>query len=50
MSYDPRFPAHLQTFLVRVEASTLDMAAYQRAVEAFLAEVDLEVEAVRGLR
>ena len=50
MSYDPRFPAHLQTFLVRVEASTLDMAAYQRAVEAFLAEVDAEVEAVRGLR
>jgi hypothetical protein len=26
------------------------MAAYQRAVEAFLAEVDAEVEAVRGLR
>ncbi len=50
MSYDPRFPAHLQTFLVRVEASTLDMAAYQRAVETFLAEVDAEVEAVRGLR
>jgi predicted phage-related endonuclease len=50
MSYDPRFPSHLQTFLVRVEASTLDMAAYQRAVETFLAEVDAEVEAVRGLR
>jgi hypothetical protein len=50
MSYDPRFPAHLQTFLVRVEASTLDLAAYQRAVESFLAEVDAEVEAVRGLR
>src|SRR6185369_13569670 len=50
MSFDPRFPAGLQTFLVRVQASDLDMGAYARSVDAFLAEVDAEVAAVDALR
>jgi predicted phage-related endonuclease len=50
MSFDPRFPAGLQTFLVRVQASDLDMGAYARSVDAFLAEVEAEALAVEALR
>lgn len=50
MSFDPRFPVGLQTFLVRVKASDLDLDAYGRQVATFLAEVDAEMDAVRALR
>ena len=49
LSFDDRFPAALQTFLVRVNAADLDLASYETKALAFLAEVDTEVAAVRTL-
>lgn len=49
LSFDPRWPAHLQVFLTRVTRNSLDMKAYEQAALAFLKEVDVEVEAVKGL-
>jgi hypothetical protein len=50
LSFDDRFPAHLQTSLVRVDAKDLNLAAYEKLALAFLAEVDAEVAAVKELR
>jgi len=50
MSYDPRFPVHLQTFLVRVLRDDVDIEGYARNAKAFLDEVTAEVVAVKGLR
>lgn len=49
VSYDSRFPAELQLFIVRVLRSELDMAAYELAVRLFLSEVAAEEAEVRGL-
>lgn len=49
MSFDNRFPAPLDVYLVRVARDELAIAAYaQRAVE-FLAEVDQEYRAVAAM-
>jgi YqaJ-like viral recombinase domain len=48
-SFDPRFPDPLRLFTVRVQRSELDLAAYETALTAFLAEVQTEYEAVRTL-
>jgi hypothetical protein len=50
LSFDDRFPVHLQTSLVRVDAKDLNLAAYEKLALAFLAEVDAEVTAVKELR
>jgi len=50
LSFDPRFPAHLQTFLVRVHRADVDLDGYATKVDAFLAEVDAELAAVAALR
>ncbi len=42
VSYDPRFPMALQLFVVRVEAATINIAAYEGLVRAFLREVEAE--------
>lgn len=49
LSFDDRFPAALQTFHVRVQASDLDMATYISKAKAFLAEVAIETEAISFL-
>lgn len=49
LSFDPRFPPHLQTFYVRVLRKDVDLAAYELAVRLFLSEVEKEVEAVAGM-
>lgn len=49
VSFNPDFPDALRIKLVRVEAKALDLIGYDKAVRAFLAEVDREVEAVRTL-
>lgn len=49
LSFDDRFPAHLQTFLIRVHAEDVDLGAYEKAVLAFLVEVEAELSAVKGL-
>lgn len=40
VSFDPRMPAHLQLFIKRVQASDVDLAAYEASARAFLGEVD----------
>lgn len=50
MSFDPRLPEHLRTFLVRVPASSVDLSAYELAARLFLGEVERELEVVRSLR
>jgi putative phage-type endonuclease len=49
LSYGPMFPAHLQTFLVRVRRSEVDLAGYDRELRAFLCEVDDEVRAIETM-
>lgn len=48
LSYDDRFPTHLQTFLVRVKPSDLDMDGYRAKAMAFLAEIESEVVELRA--
>ncbi len=50
-SFDDRFPPELQLFQVRVERQLVgrEIEAHYRVVCEFLAEVDREVAAVRGL-
>lgn len=48
LSYDDRFPSDLQVFYVRVLVKDLDLAGYEQSALAFLAEVDHEVNALRG--
>jgi hypothetical protein len=48
-SWDDRFPPALQTFLVTVKRSDVDLAAFELAVTLFLSEVEKEVEAVSRL-
>lgn len=49
VSYDDRFPEYLQVFCVRVPRVEFDVMTYARAAEAFLAEVDRELEEVKKL-
>jgi hypothetical protein len=50
LSFDPRFPPHLQTFYVRVDRSHVatELVSYIEKAKAFLAEVDREVSAAQG--
>jgi predicted phage-related endonuclease len=45
VSFDDRFPAHLQVFYVRVPRVEIDILAYSKTAEKFLAEVDAEYQA-----
>lgn len=49
ISWDPRFPPHLQMFHVRVERLELMIRSYERTVEAFLDEVSSELVDVMKL-
>lgn len=46
MSYGPHFPEALQTFLVRVYRSDVNLAAYEKELQTFLAEIETELTAV----
>jgi hypothetical protein len=48
VSYDPRFPEHLRLFVVRVPRVEIDILAYSKQAEKFLAEVDEEVKALES--
>ncbi len=50
LSFDPRFPSELQTFLVRMTREEAKVDDYEVLVRAFLAEVDREVIAAKGWR
>lgn len=47
-SFDDRFPAPLDLFVVRVPRVPVEVAAYETTVIKFLAEVDADVEAMRA--
>ena len=47
LSFDDRFPEHLQTFLVRVKREDVDIDGYEKKALAFLAEVEAEVLAIK---
>jgi hypothetical protein len=49
LSFDDRFDEQMQTFLCRVWAKDVDMAAYEAAALKFLAEVQVEVDAIRTM-
>jgi len=49
LSFDDRFPGNLQTFLVRVKRSELDLDTYEKKALAFLAEVEAEVNAIKTM-
>lgn len=50
VSYCPMLPKHLELFVVRVEASALDLAGYREQLDKFLAEVDAETESLQNFR
>jgi putative phage-type endonuclease len=47
LSFDDRFPEELQTFLVRVMRSDVDIDGYEKKALAFLAEVEAETLAIK---
>lgn len=47
VSFDPRLPGAMQLFIVRVHRDAGAIAQYALKAEAFLAELDREVEALR---
>jgi hypothetical protein len=47
LSFDDRFPPELQTFLVRVKRSDVDIDWYEKKALAFLAEVEAETLAIK---
>lgn len=49
VSYDPRFPDERRLFVVRVPRVELDVLAYAKTAEKFLAEVDAECAAMSAL-
>lgn len=49
ISYDDRFPESLQFFCVRYPRNDVEVQLYQRNVEAFLAEVEAEVQTIQAL-
>jgi hypothetical protein len=49
VSFNPDFPEPLRAKLVRVEASLIDLKAYEGLVEIFLREVDAKEASVRKL-
>lgn len=49
LSFDDRFPPALQTFLIRVNRSDVDLKAYEVSALKFLAEVDTELLSLRAL-
>jgi len=49
-SFDDRFPPELQLVVMRVQRVEADIKAYELALALFLAEVDREFEAVKGLK
>jgi hypothetical protein len=48
LSFDPRFPKKMQTFLMRMTRDEAQIADYDAKVRAFLKEVQIEVDAARG--
>jgi hypothetical protein len=50
VSWDDRLPEHLQLVIYRVTREQLDIPLYEKAVLAFLGEVNAKVESLKALR
>lgn len=50
LSFDDRFPAELQTFLLHIDRAEIDLVGYEKKLRAFLDECDREVAALTGWR
>lgn len=50
ISYDDRFPEHLQYLCMRVERNEVEIKSYATAAVRFLAEVAIEVDDINKLR
>lgn len=50
LSFDPRFPAHLQTVLIHFVPQPAMLAEYADKAKAFLQEVDRELAGLQGWR
>jgi len=49
LSFDDRFSPEMQTFMVRVKRSDVDIEAYEKKALAFLAEVEAEYQAIKTM-
>lgn len=49
ISYDPRFPEEMRLFVRRVQRVEIDVLAYSKCAERFLAEVDAELAQAKAL-
>lgn len=49
ISYDPRLPPHLTMFVCRLERADAAIAELETSVRAFLAEIDMKVDALNAL-
>lgn len=49
LSFDARFPPELQRFIVRVERKDVPLEAYEKALRAFLTEVERDYQACRTM-
>ena len=49
VSYDPRLPPHLTMFVCRLERDDAAIAELEAGVRAFLAEIDMKVDALNAL-
>lgn len=49
VSYCPQFPEAMRLCVRRVNAKDVDLAAYEREVRKFLAECDLELQALQSM-
>jgi len=50
VSYNNEFPEEQQTFVVRAYRNEFDIAAYEMALQRFLAEVNITVKEIRELK
>jgi hypothetical protein len=50
VSFDDRFPPHLQLFVARVPRVEIEVLAYEKCALAFLSEVEAEYQSVLKLR
>jgi hypothetical protein len=50
LSFDDRFPAALQTFLIRLPRVEIEILAYEKTVLKFLVEVDAELATIGAVK
>jgi putative phage-type endonuclease len=49
VSFDPRMPAHMQLFVSRIDRDAVQLAAMEKEIVGFLAEIDGKIEQLNSL-